>query len=340
MPTPYDRLPANLSGVERAAVLIMVLEPETAKKMLGRLSPSEIREISMAMADMEAVSSATVAEVVSAFVDHLSEVTVAPHTGRKYVTEVLPGLLDPDQRRALDAVHRRVNEDFAAFCANQGPGVIAALLAAEGPQTQAVALSLMGPDNAARVLGRFDPERQAEVTTRMAQLKTIPGDLADDVIASLVQNCDEGQDQLAIGGLRKTAAVLGKLEREVNEPIFERLLERNQLLAEQLRMRMVAFEDLVRLDTRSMQTLMRNVDRNELLLALSGAPPNVVGAFLGAMSSRAAQDLSDQLSSAGSQPRPKVEAARIQIANVALRMSSEGEIYLPSGDATADEDAA
>jgi flagellar motor switch protein FliG len=340
MPTPYDRQPATLTGIQRAAVLVIVLQESAAKRLLARLSPAEIREIGTAMSEMDAVSAATVADVVAAFVGDLSEVTVAPHTGRKFVSEVLPGLLNAEQRRALDTVHRRVNEDFAHFCAAQGAGVIAALLASEAPQTQAVALSLMGPENAARVLTRFEPDVQAEITTRMAELRTIPGDLADDVIASLVQNCDEGQDQLALGGLRKTAAVLGKLDREVNEPIFQRLLERNQELAEQLRMRMVAFDDLLRLDTRSMQTLMRNIDKNELMAALSGAPSNVLGAFLGAMSSRAAQDLSDQLSSAGPLPRPKVEAARINIANIALRMSTDGEIYLPTGNTSSEEDAA
>ena len=142
MPTPYDRQPANLTGIQRAAVLVIVLQESAAKRLLARLTPAEIREIGTAMSEMDAVSAATVADVVASFVGDLSEVTVAPHTGRKFVTEVLPGLLNSDQRRALETVHRRVNEDFAQFCAAQGPGVIAALLASEGAQTNAPSVVL------------------------------------------------------------------------------------------------------------------------------------------------------------------------------------------------------
>lgn len=332
------RTTSNLTGAERAAVLVMYLDRQLSSRLLKSMSPADLQAVSMAMTTLEPVDRETVADVIADFVTDLAEASMVPYSGEAFVSSVLPGLIDKRQRRVLDAVNRRVNEDFAHFCVGQPAAVLAALVSAEAPQTQAVALSLMGPENAARVLQKLADEEQTEVTMRMARLRRIPGDLADEVIRAIMESCDEQSDQLEVGGLTRTARILGKMKKANNELLFTSLGEVDGELADNLRKRMVIFEDLCILDSRGMQTLLKHVTRDDLLVGLAGAPSRVMDQFLSGVSSRAADDIKEQIEIRGRQPKRDVEAARFRIVEVAMQLAEDRQIYLPVGPVEADED--
>ena len=134
------------SGPQKAAILIMYLERDVSKHLLGLLTNDEVRGVGLAMATIDRISQDEVETVVSEFIEELRETTMVQHSGPDFVKSVLPELVSDERKTTIiPVIHRRVNKDFEEFIVNRQPGAVAALLKEEQPQVQAVALSLMGP---------------------------------------------------------------------------------------------------------------------------------------------------------------------------------------------------
>lgn len=318
----------ELSGPQRAAVLLMYLSEGAVKQLLAHLSTDELREIGLAMAEVENIETETIEEVVAEFVRDLTTTSMVPTTGKEFALGVLPKLIDePRRARVFGSLKRAISTDFAEYIAARPPRTVATMLADEHPQTQAVALLLMGPDNAAKILEALDEQQRFEVTWRMTRIEQVPGDLADDVEASIREALeDQGSDRWKIPGSDVAAAVLGRLGREIQDDVLDRIGKQDYDLSNTLRRRMVSFVDLVALDRRAMQTLLMNVERSSLMRALRGLDPQQRHAFTSNMSSRAAADLIEEMEIMGALPRSDVEAAREEIVQVALRLQDEGVI--------------
>jgi flagellar motor switch protein FliG len=326
----------QLSGAERAAILVMYLDREIAKGLLRSLDDEEVRSVGLAMGRIESVEPALIERVIGEFVKDLHEVSVMPKSGADFVAQVLPELLDDERKRDLiPMIHRRTNRDFEQFITARQPSSVAALLKDELPQTQAVALCLMGPDNAARVLKFLPEEDRNKITVRMARLKRIPGELADDVIAALRAALGKQADHLDVGGVDRTARILGKMTRVEKGKILEGVSEREPDLADALRRRMIVFEDLSQLTNMAIQVVLKNVDRDDLVAALKGAKPEMQDFFLAAVSSRAAQDIREEMELPLPVAKSRVRTAQERIVAAALKLAEEGAIFLPMG---ADDD--
>ena len=162
------------------------------------------------------------------------------------------------------------------------------------PQIQAVTLALMGPQNAARIIKFMDQQRQAEVTMRMSRLKQVPGDLTDN-LRTITDALSQSDDYLEVGGIDRTARILGKMPNKDQTTILGAVEDEDADLADILQRRMVVFEDLRQFDRRSMQTLLKNIDKDEMLKALKGADPDMVDFFLSNVSKRQAADIAEEL---------------------------------------------
>ena len=241
-------------------------------------------------------------------------------------------MLDEERRDTIiPPIARRVNKEFELFIRGRKPAAVAALLKDEQVQVQAVALALMGPENAARVLKNMDQHRQAEVTMRMSKLKHIPGDIADDIVASIQKALGTGEDYIDIGGIDKTARILGKMRRSDQQPILGAVEDEDNDLAEALRRRMVVFEDLLQLNKRAMQTLLKNVDREDLRKSLRDTTPEIVEFFLSNVSKRQAEDLREEIEFSGPIQKSRVRMAQENIVAEALKLMEEGVIFLDMG---------
>jgi flagellar motor switch protein FliG len=251
---------------------------------------------------------------------------------------VLPDLVDEDRRdRVTGTLKRELSTEFEDYLATKPAPAIAALLKDEHPQTQSVALMMMGTENAARVLFHMDEQEQYELALRMAKLSQIPGELADDVETSMREALeDEGMDRWTIKGMDRTAQVLGRLGKNLTEPLLAKLAKFDKDLSETLRRRMVIFPDLSVLDFRGVQALLREVDRGDLLLALKGADDAMKELFFSNLSKRAAQDLAEEIEIMGRTPKSQVDRAQENMVETALRLHDEGVLFLPIG-AEADE---
>jgi len=327
------------SGIERAAILVMYLERSLAKGLLDLMSDDEVRKVGMSMAAIDRVEPPDIERIVGDFVRELYEVSLMPRTGPEFVNKVLPELLEDERRETiLPILRRRVNTEFADFITSRPAEAVAAIMADELPQTQAVALSLMGPDNAARVMKLMAEEDKGEVTVRMARLKRIPGELIDDVTLAITGALGRDDDFLDVGGVDRTARMLGRLPKTENDRILEVVADEDNPLAERLRRRMVLFGDLMTLTNRGIQTLLKQVDRDDLILALKGGTVAEVDRFLENVSSRAAEDIREEIEIMGPVPKSRTRSAQERIVATALKLAEEGSIYLAIGASEDEED--
>ena len=327
------------SGIEPAAILVMYLERSLAKGLLDLMSDDEVRKVGMAMAAIDRVEPPDIERIVGDFVRELYEVSLMPRTGPEFVNKVLPDLLEAERRETiLPILRRRVNTEFADFITSRPAEAVAAIMADELPQTQAVALSLMGPDNAARVMKLMAEEDKGEVTVRRARLKRIPGELIDDVTLAITGALGRDDDFLDVGGVDRTARMLGRLPKTENDRILEVVADEDNPLAERLRRRMVLFGDLMTLTNRGIQALLKQVDRDDLILALKGGTVAEVDRFLENVSSRAAEDIREEIEIMGPVPKSRTRSAQERIVATALKLAEEGSIYLAIGANEDDED--
>ncbi len=322
----------ELTGIQRAAILVMYLDKDVAKKILRKLETSELQAIGLAMASIDHVDHDVIEEVVQGFIRTLHEVSLMPSSGPQYIRNVLPDLLDEQRRdEVLQNVYRRTDVEFEAFVSQLPAKSVAALLRDEHLQTQSAALALMGPGNAARVMQHLDEELVPDITRRMAKLRYIPGEIADDICSSIRAVLGGSVDHLPLGGVESTARVLGNMKKDKNERVLGAIADEDDELAQALRRRMVVFDDLADLDDRGIQALLKQVDREELVRALKGAKSRTRDRFFKNLSSRAADDIREALEIIGPVRRSVVDDAQTQIASLALELSEKGEIYLPIG---------
>ncbi len=325
----------ELTGAQRAAILVMYLKAEVARSLLERMSSDEIRSIGLAMAEVERVDPEVIEKVVADFVRDLHRISLVPKTGRDFALGVLPSLVDEDRRpRVYGSLKRNLSTEFEEYIAAKPPRAVAAILADEHAQTQAVALMLMGPENAACIMALMDEQDQYDLALRMAKLKQVPGELADDVETAMRQALEaDDAERWAVKGVDRAAQILGRLGKPMNEAVLVRLAKNDKKLSETLRRRMVVFADLDSLDDRAAQALLKEIERQDLLLALKGATTDMQDLFLRNMSSRAAADIRDELEIMGPTPKSMVERAQENIVASALRLQEEGLIFLAMGGA-------
>ena len=323
----------QMAGPQRAAVLVMYLDPNVSRNLLEFLNPDELRDIGLAMADVENVTPEAIEDVIAEFIRDLYAVSLVPRTGREYALEVLPDLIPEESRpQVVSKIRRTISTEFQDYIARRMPLTVAILLLDEHPQTQAVALMLMGMDNAAAVLSFFDEQEQFDLAIRMAKMEQIPGELADDVENAItIALEDRGAGLWDAQGVDATARILGRLSKDFQEPLMERITGLDAELADLLKRRMLLFGDLSAMDNKSVQSLLKSVDRDTLLVALRGADPALQELFFANMSRRAAADLRDELEIMGPVPRSEVERSQEDIVQTALSLQEEGVLRLPMG---------
>jgi len=326
--------PDGLTGPQRAAILVMYLTRDVAKSVLRHMSDKELEQVGAAMAAVEQVAPNTIEIVVEKFIRDMYDACLVPSTGPEYALETLPQLVDDARRpRLVSALRRRLSDRLAAVVSQHPARTVSAVLRDEHPQTQAVALLLMGEDNAAGVLACFGEEERATVALRMARIERVPGLLADEVEDGLLAALEEtGVGGLVVPGIDRTAKILGRLPSDDQQAVLDGIARGEPELSDTLRRRMVVFDDLDRLDDRSMQTLLKSVERDKLVIALRGASDEITDLVVRNMSSRAAKDLLEEIDVLGPKPKAVVEQAREELVQTVLHLREEGAVVLSFGD--------
>ena len=325
---------AHLTGVERAAIFMMYLDEDVARRLFSKFSEEEIRQIGGAIARMDHVDANIVQTVIAEFARELGQ-SLSFAQGDAYLRSVLPNVLGKERaHRMLRSMEQVSRESFQSRFSHMQPGALAARLCREHPQTIAVACSVLGPELSASVLSAFEPELQVQVALRLARLTHFPVELLEDIEALLGDTVDTRLTTVATDGGQMVAEMMNKLTNEDREELLASLSQRDEAIASEISRQMFTFELLCTCDDKGIQNLLKEVERKDLATALKGADKATKDKFYENMSQRAAEYLKDDMEAMGPTRVSEVEAAQQQIIAIALRLEEEGKlVFMGSGEA-------
>jgi flagellar motor switch protein FliG len=318
-----------LTGPDKAAVLLMSIGEDLAAKVFNLLDDEEIKEVSQAMARLGAVTSDVVEKVFVDFADQIS--ATGGLTGTFDTTErLLLKALSKDRVAAImEEIRGPAGRTMWDKLGNVNEEVLANYLKNEYPQTVAVVLSKIRPDHAARVLAALPENFAMEVVLRMLRMEAVQKEILDDVERTLRS---EFMSNLARTNRRDAhelmAEIFNNLDRNAETRFLTALEERNKEAAERIRQLMFTFEDLNKLDPASIQTLIRNVDKSQLAVALKGASETLRDLFFSNMSERAGKILREDMEAMGPVRLREVDEAQMQMVITAKNLAAAGEIKI------------
>jgi flagellar motor switch protein FliG len=322
----------TLTGAERAAVLMLALGDEHGAGIWSSLDDDEVKEISQTMANLGTVSSELIEKLLVEFVAQMS--STGSVFGTLDTTERLLNKFLPKDRvsQVLEEIRGPAGRTMWDKLGNVNEQLLATYLKSEYPQTVAVVLSKIRPDHAAKVLSALPEDFAVECLNRMLRMEAVQKDILDKVEVTLRQ---EFMTNLARTQKRdaheQMAEIFNSFDRQTEGRFMTALEERNRDAAEKIKSLMFTFEDLARLDSSSMQTLLRQFEKDKLALAMKGASPTLRDLFFAAMSERAGKILKDDMEAMGPVRLKDVDNAQTKLVQLAKELSDKGEILLAGG---------
>ena len=324
----------GLNGSEKAAAFLLALGEEYAAKLFEKMTEEEILEISQTMANLGKVSSGVVEKIFFDFAEQMSgtgsligsydstERLLRSVLGDEKVGSIMEEIRGPAGRTMWDKLGN-VNEE-----------VLANYLKNEYPQTVSVVLSKIKSDHAARVLTHLPENFAMEVINRMLKLESVQKEVLDDVERTLRE---EFMTTLARTARRDShelmAEIFNSMDRAKETKFMELLEDRNRDSAEKIRSLMFTFEDLLRVDATGIQTILRNIQKEKLPIALKGASDAIKDLFFSNMSERASKIMKEDMGSMGPIRLKDVEEAQMHIVSVAKALADREEIVIADGSA-------
>ena len=322
---------SGLKGVERAAILMLALGEKDAATILSHMGPKEVQELGLAMASMSSVSTEQMEQVMRSFVDTLRSQTALGVDSDDYIRNVLTQALGADKAGGvIDRILLGRNSKGLEQLKWMDPRSIAELIRLEHPQIIAIVLSFLEPDQAAQVLEVFPERVRPDIVMRIATLDGIqPAALQelDEILEKQFSGANNVKSS-NLGGVKTAADILNLVDGSMESSIMEQVSSTDQDLAQQIQDNMFVFDNLIDIDDRGIQTLLREVASDQLLLALRGADDALKEKIFKNMSKRAAEMLRDDLEAAPPARVSDVEAAQKEILAVTRRLADAGEIML------------
>lgn len=329
----------RLNGVQKAAVLMIILGDQVSADILRELDEEEVQRIGREIAGIPTITSEMAEEVLTEFYSMVVAQEYVLKGGMDYARKILVNAFGPDQaRRLLDRVSKGLGNDAASFDALQkaDPQQLANFIHSEHPQTIALILSHLSPPQAAGLLASLPLELRADVAVRMASLDQISPEIISKIAGIIGQKLKAlGEtSREAYGGVRAVAEMLNRLDQNEGKQLLETIEGQDLALGETIRHLMFVFEDLLKIDIAGIRELLARVDRKVLTVALKGTSEALREHFLKAMSQRGAEMLKEDMESLGPTRIREVEAAQQQIIGTVRLLESEGVITLSdsSGD--------
>jgi flagellar motor switch protein FliG len=323
----------KLTGLERAAVLLMALGEQEAAEVMKHMTPKEVQSLGIAMATSVNVKRDQVEGILDEFVTTLENQTGLGIGTNEYVRSVLNRALGEDKAGGLiDRILLGANSQGLEALKWMDARAVAEIIRLEHPQIIAIVLSYLEGDHAADVLAALPERLQPDIMMRIASLDGIPPSALRELDAIMEKHFSSDNIKSAsVGGAKKAADILNFVESAMENAIMEVVNEADAELGNKISELMFVFADLKRVDDRSVQALMRDITTDNLVLALKGADEDLKQKFLKNMSARAAEMLLEDLEAKGPVRLSEVEEAQREILNVAKQKESNGEISLSSG---------
>jgi len=329
-----ERRGKDLKGREKAAILLVSLGPDVAARVYKNLDENPIEMLTMEIAGLRKVSGSQREEVLREAQELLLAKEYMTQGGVDYAKQLLESALGPE--RAQDIL-RRITASLQVrpfdFIRQTDPQQILTFIQNEHPQTISLIVSYMEPKQAAQVMGGLSPNLQVEVAKRIASMERVTPDVLREVERVLERKVSTvlSQDFTIAGGIDSLVAIINNADRATERNIMERLEEEDPELAEEIKKRLFVFEDILGMDDRSLQRVLRDVDMKDVALALKGASEALRDKFFKNMSKRAAEMLKEDMQYMGPVRVRDVEEAQQRIVNVIRALEEAGEIVIARG---------
>ncbi|TSE37314.1 Flagellar motor switch protein FliG [Tepidimonas fonticaldi] len=321
-------------GLQEAAIFLMSLGEEEAAEVFKHFSPKEVQRLGEAIARMRAVPKEKVESVIERFTREAQSQSLLVSDTDNYVRSVLKRALGDDKAALLiDRILQGGDVSGIESLKWMDPISVAELLRNEHPQILAAILVHLDQDHAANILKHFTERTRNEVMLRIATLEGIQPTALKDLNEALYQVLAGGDKirKSSLGGVKTAAEIINLLGTSLEASVIDAIREQDPDLAQKIMDKMFTFEDLLKLDNKSLQMVLKEVSSDALVVALKGASQELRDKILSNMSSRAAEALKEDLESRGPVRLSEVEAQQKEILKIVRRLADEGQIVLGGG---------
>jgi flagellar motor switch protein FliG len=325
--------PNTLSGVRKAAILMIILGEGACSEILKQMDEDEIQDIGREVARIQSITSEQADEVLEEFYNMAVAHDYVLKGGIDYARKVLIGAFGPEQaKKLLDRLVKALGSESASFDSLQkaDPQQLAKFIHNEHPQTIALVLSHLNPSQAAGLLVSLPPEIRPDVALRMANLDQISPEIISKIAGIIGQKLKAlGEvSRESYGGVRAVSEMFNRLDSGTSKEVLDIIEHSDQNLVETIRHLMFVFEDLLLLGPEAVKEVLAKVDRKVLTVVLKGTSDQLKNHFLEAMSQRGAEMLREDMDSMGPVKIKEVETAQQQIIAVVRQLESDGTISL------------
>ncbi|VAW77407.1 Flagellar motor switch protein FliG [hydrothermal vent metagenome] len=320
-----------MNGTDRAAVLLLTLGEASAAQVLKHMGPKEVQKVGAAMAAMTNVPREQVNGVLENFSETVQEQTALGVGAEDYIRTVMVDALGEDKAKGLmDRILLGSSTKGLEALKWMDARAVAELIRLEHPQIQAIVLSYLDNDHAAEVIKFFPERNRHDVLLRIATLDGIQPSALQELDEILEQQFAGNQNvqSSSVGGIKAAADILNFVDSSLEGEIMESIKDADAELGQQIQDLMFVFDNLIDVDDRGIQALLREVSSETLILALKGADEGMKEKVFANMSKRAAEMMRDDLENKGPVRLSEVEGAQKEILAIARRMSESGEIAL------------
>ena len=325
---------SEISGLQKAAILLITLGPERSAGIFKHLKEEEIEELTLEIANTRTVGPDVKEAVLEEFYGVCLAQQYIAEGGIGYARELLEKSLGSE--KAMDVIGRltaSLQVKPFEFVRKTDASQLINFIQDEHPQTIALILSYLAPQQAAQIISGLAPDRQADVARRIAVMDRTSPDVIKEVESILEQKLASlvNQDYTIIGGVDSVVEILNSVDRGTEKHIMESLEIEEPELADEIRKKMFVFEDILLLDDRSIQRVLRDVDNNDLGIALKAANELVQNAVFNNLSKRLATMIKEDMEFMGPVRMKDVEEAQQKIVNIIRKLEDSGEIVISRG---------
>ena len=322
------------NGIQKAAILLIALGPEKSASIFKHLKEDEIEELTLEIANTRSVSPQTKESVLNEFYQVCLAQQYIAEGGIGYAKELLDKALGSDKaQEVITKLTASLQVRPFEFVRKTDPSQVLNFIQDEHPQTIAMILSYLSPAQSAMILGALTPEKQADVAKRIAKMDRTSPDVIKEVERVLERKLSSliNQDYTIVGGVDAIVGILNTVDRGTEKHIMESLEIEEPELADEIRKKMFVFEDILLLDDRAIQRVLRDVDKNDLAVALKGANEEVQNVIFKNLSKRLAAMIREDMEFMGPVRMKDVEEAQQKIVGIIRKLEDSAEIVISRG---------
>ena len=320
-----------LTGTQKSAILMMLLGEEEASEIIRNLSPKEVQHLGSAMYSVQGLDQDTVNKVLDEFLEIIKQQTSLGLGSDSYIRNVLTKALGTDKAQSvLGRITPMSSNRPIEILDWMDARAIAEMVLDEHPQIISLIISYLEPSVGADVMNMLPVDLQADVIRRVATLETVQPDALRELEMVMQQKFAANTSLRAsqVGGVKAAAALMNFTQQDTEQRIMKVLGKDDKDLMQAIQENMFLFENLIESDDRSLQTLLRSVETEDIVVAMKGADEALRDKLFACMSSRAAANIMDEMEALGPVRLTEVQDAQKAIINVARRLSDEGAIVL------------